>query len=78
MRRIKIIIGHFSGGHDNSSTTSLNSGYELNLKNGGRWTELASMTEPRRDHACLYIELEETNGILVTGGMNTYSINYSY
>ena len=36
------------------------------------------MTEPRRDHACLYIELEETNGILVTGGMNTYLINYSY
>ncbi len=27
------------------------------------------MIEPRRDHACLFIELEETSGILVTGGL---------
>ena len=27
------------------------------------------MIEARRDHACLYIELEDTNGILVTGGL---------
>lgn len=27
------------------------------------------MIEPRRDHACLFVELEDTNGILVTGGL---------
>ena len=42
------------------------SGYELDLRNG-KWRELTSMIEPRRDHACLYIDLEETDGILVTG-----------
>jgi hypothetical protein len=30
---------------------------------------MTAMIEPRRDHACLYVELEETNGILVTGGL---------
>ena len=28
------------------------------------------MIEPRKDHACLYVELENTDGVLVTGGLD--------
>ena len=31
---------------------------------------MASMIEARKDHACLYVELENTDGILVTGGLD--------
>ena len=43
----------------------------MDLKSG-KWRELPDMIEPRRDHACLYIELEEIDGILVTGTL--YSV----
>ena len=29
------------------------------------------MIEPRKDHACLYVELENTDGVLVTGGLDS-------
>ena len=57
-----------SGGHDNSSTASLASVLRLSTETGG-WEEVASMLEPRRDHACLFLELERTRGVLVTGGL---------
>ena len=34
----------------------------------GTWTSITSMEIARREHACLYVEFEETKGILVTGG----------
>ena len=37
----------------------------------GKWRETASMIEPRKDHACLYVELENTDGVLVTGGLDS-------
>ena len=49
--------------------TPLSSGYELSI-DGGKWREMASMIEARKDHACLYVELENTDGILVTGGLD--------
>ena len=33
---------------------------------------MAAMIEPRKDHACLFIELDaDTRGILVTGGLGS-------
>ena len=58
------------GGHDNSSLTPLSSTYQLDV-DGGKWREAASMIEPRKDHACLYVELETTDGVLVTGGLDS-------
>ena len=55
------------GGHDNSSTASLASVLRLSADTGG-WETMPSMLEARRDHACLYIELERTRGVLVSGG----------
>jgi len=58
------------GGHSNNSMAPLSSGYYME-SDGNQWKELTSMIEARKDHACLYIELEDTNGILVTGGLGT-------
>ena len=55
------------GGHDNASTNSLPSGYRYEVGEG-KWTAIAEMNVPRRDHACLFLEMEDNNGILVTGG----------
>ena len=55
------------GGHDNSSTASLASVLRLSAETGG-WENMPSMLEARRDHACLYVELERTRGVLVSGG----------
>ena len=34
----------------------------------GSWTEIPEMEAERREHACLFVEFEDTKGILVTGG----------
>ena len=36
-----------------------------------KWREMTAMIEARKDHACLYIELENSSGILVTGGLGS-------
>ncbi len=54
------------GGVDNSSINPLATGLYLD---NSQWKELPSMIEARKDHACLYINLEESSGILVTGGL---------
>ena len=63
-----------SGGHSNNSMAPLSSGYYME-SDGNQWKELTSMIEARKDHACLYIELEDTNGILVTGGLGENSVS---
>ena len=57
-----------TGGHDNSSEASLSTVLML-TKETGEWSEVSRMLTPRRDHACLYVELETSAGILVTGGL---------
>ena len=57
-----------TGGHDNTSETSLATVLKL-TKETGQWSEVSGMLTPRRDHACLYVELETSAGILVTGGL---------
>ena len=47
---------------------SLDKVYELEAA-GNSWTELPAMLTGRRDHACLFIQLETSAGILVTGGL---------
>ena len=59
-----------TGGHDNSSSTSMSSVLTLSAETGS-WEPMAAMLEPRRDHACLFIELERSRGVLVTGGLGT-------
>ncbi len=61
------VLSLCSGGHDNVSTNSLPTVYKLDPSTK-EWLDLPEMNHPRRDHACLYVELEETDGILVTGG----------
>ena len=55
------------GGHDNASTNSLPTGFQLDISESV-WTSIPEMNVPRRDHACLFVEFEKTKGILVTGG----------
>jgi len=57
-----------SGGHDNTSEASLATVLKL-TKETGEWSEVAAMLTPRRDHACLYVELETSAGILISGGL---------
>ena len=59
-----------TGGHDNSSTASLSTVLKLSAETGG-WEQVPSMLEARRDHGCLYVEMERARGILVTGGLGT-------
>ena len=59
---------YYLGGHSNSSATPLASGLVLDT-DSGKWRELTAMIEARKDHACLYVELESTKGLLVTGGL---------
>ena len=47
---------------------SLDKVYELDPATNS-WTELSVMLTARRDHACLFIQLESSAGILVTGGL---------
>lgn len=35
----------------------------------GKWTKLSDLNQPRRDHACVFVEFETTSGVLVTGGL---------
>ena len=56
------------GGHSNNSVAPVASGWVLDT-DSGKWKELADMIEARKDHACLYVELESTKGLLVTGGL---------
>ena len=56
-----------AGGQSNQSS-SLSLVLSLS-KDQGEWTEEQSMHQPRRDHACLYVELEDRKGMLVTGGL---------
>ncbi len=57
-----------TGGHNTNSTVkSLNTGLRLKVSTGA-WTTITSMEVARREHACLFVEFEETKGILVTGG----------
>ena len=60
----KIIV---IGGHNNDSSQSLAKVWEFDSKSG-EWSELDPMREARRDHACLLVQFEKTDGILVTGG----------
>ena len=59
----------FTGGHDNRSSSALSSGFKYDVSKA-TWSssEVPEMNDARKDHACLYIELETTKGILVTGG----------
>ena len=55
-----------AGGQTNQSSSSL----VLSLtKDKDDWTELQPMLQARRDHACLYVEMEGRKGMLVTGGV---------
>ena len=69
------------GGHNNESKESLNIMLEMTkvrqttwspdpplYRQDGPWSLGPSMLQPRRDHACLYVELETLRGVLVTGG----------
>ena len=58
-----------SGGHDNRSTSALGTGLRYDISKGA-WSssDVPEMQDARKDHACLYIELETTRGVLVTGG----------
>ena len=51
-----------------SVAESLDKVYELDPATNS-WTELSVMLTARRDHACLFIQLETSAGILVTGGL---------
>ena len=42
--------------------------YELEAGSNS-WREMPAMLTARRDHACLFIQLETSSGILVTGGL---------
>ena len=64
------------GGHDNVSTNSLPTGYSYRVSEG-KWTAIAEMNVPRRDHACLFLEMEDNNGILVTGGKKFQDLKIS-
>jgi hypothetical protein len=56
-----------AGGQSNqSSSLSLVLSFS---KDQREWTEGQNMLQPRRDHACLYVELEDRKGMLVTGGL---------
>ena len=57
------------GGHDNRSASALSSGLKYDVSKA-TWSssDVPEMQDARKDHACLYIELETTRGILVTGG----------
>ena len=57
-----------AGGITNQSSPSLSLVLSLS-KDQAEWTVLQSMHQPRRDHACLYVELEDRKGMLVTGGL---------
>jgi len=61
------------GGHSNQSYISLPSLLELSQGEDGivRWTQLADMNQPRRDHGCLFVEFESSKGVLVTGGLGS-------
>ena len=69
-----IVETNFLGGHDNRSTVAIASGFQYDvLKATWSSSDVPDMTEPRKDHACLYIELETKRGILVTGGEEKYN-----
>ena len=55
-----------AGGQTNQSSSSLV--FSL-TKDKDDWTELQPMLQARRDHACLYAEMEGRKGMLVTGGI---------
>ena len=57
-----------TGGHTNSSEESMATVLQL-TRESGEWVPIGSMNTPRRDHACLYLELETSSGVLVTGGL---------
>ena len=61
----KIIV---LGGHTNETSASLDTVLEYESSSSS-WTNLPVMLTPRRDHACLYVELETSAGVLVTGGL---------
>ena len=54
--------------HSNESTASLDTVLQYSA-GAATWTPLAPLLTPRRDHACLYVELESSRGVLVTGGL---------
>ena len=54
-----------AGGYTNMSSTSM----VMSLTREQGWTMLESMKEARREHACLYVEMEGRKGMLVTGGV---------
>jgi len=56
------------GGHSNDSTQSLDT-VLMYESSASSWTQLPVMLTPRRDHACIYVELETSAGVLVTGGL---------
>jgi hypothetical protein len=58
------------GGHNTNATAkSVNTGLKLKVSTG-TWTTITSMEVARREHACLFVEFEDTKGILVTGGIS--------
>ena len=66
--QLSFFLNFLTGGHNTNSTVkSLNTGLKLKVSTG-TWTSITSMEIARREHACLYVEFEETKGILVTGG----------
>ena len=64
------------GGHDNRSASALSSGFKYDVSKA-TWSssDVPEMQDARKDHACLYIELETTKGILVTGGKYLERLN---
>ena len=57
------------GGHNNKTASSTASGFRYDVGKA-TWSSsgVPDMQEPRKADACLYVELETTRGILVTGG----------
>eukprot|EP00096_Caligus_rogercresseyi_P005548 TRINITY_DN2131_c0_g1_i2.p1 TRINITY_DN2131_c0_g1~~TRINITY_DN2131_c0_g1_i2.p1 ORF type:complete len:555 (+),score=117.14 TRINITY_DN2131_c0_g1_i2:130-1794(+) len=60
------------GGHGNESMSAESAVFALNIEDSiWRRDFIPEMIEPRMDHACVYVEFEETYGILVSGGLGS-------
>ncbi|XP_040571187.1 uncharacterized protein [Lepeophtheirus salmonis] len=58
------------GGHNNLTMIPQSSTFVLNIEDSiWRQDAIPDMIEARMDHACVYVEFEDTHGILVSGGL---------
>ena len=66
--RFYCCCNHYHYPDHHISVESLDKVYELDPVTNS-WTEVSAMMTARRDHACLFIQLEDSSGVLVTGGL---------